>query len=164
MARKYYEEALQINQETLGRNHPDTALAYNNLGYLETELGHYEQARPYYAAALVIDEQLLGAHASTASDTLNLAQLEALSKKWEPAAKLADSSRRIVREYVARVLPCLSEEEQIVFLQAKDTAALHLCLAMGLAQRDVPEIARLSAGWLANAKGMRRSHWLSGLC
>jgi tetratricopeptide (TPR) repeat protein len=38
-ARPYYEKALEIRKKVLGKEHPDTALSLNNLGFLLRAMG-----------------------------------------------------------------------------------------------------------------------------
>lgn len=71
-----FEKALQILQKRLGKNHPDTATAMNNLALLHYSRGNYDAAEPLYKHALVIDEQTLGIdHTGVATDLNNLALL-----------------------------------------------------------------------------------------
>ena len=71
-----FEKALKILQKRLGKNHPDSATAMNNLALLHYSRGNYEAAEPLYKRALVIDEQTLGIdHTGVATDLNNLALL-----------------------------------------------------------------------------------------
>ncbi|MFZ4659562.1 MAG: tetratricopeptide repeat protein [Caldilineaceae bacterium] len=74
--RPYYERALAIHEQVLGRSHPDTALSLNNLGALWQATGDYAGARPYFERALAIRQQVLGAdHPDTALSLNNLGAL-----------------------------------------------------------------------------------------
>ncbi len=75
-ARPYYERALDIREQALSPEHPDTATSLNNLGALLRAMGNLAGARPYFERALVIWEQALGPeHPDTASSLNNLGYL-----------------------------------------------------------------------------------------
>lgn len=75
-ARPYFERALELNEETLGAEHPDTARSLSNLGFLLRGEGDLVGARPYYDHALAINEKVLGPeHPNTASTLNNLGVL-----------------------------------------------------------------------------------------
>ncbi|MBD2115165.1 MULTISPECIES: tetratricopeptide repeat protein [Cyanophyceae] len=70
------EEALAINEQALGPDHPDTATSLNNLAMLYRSQGRYGEAEPLLQRALAINEQALGPdHPSTATSLNNLAEL-----------------------------------------------------------------------------------------
>jgi tetratricopeptide (TPR) repeat protein len=73
-AESYFLRALDIREQFLGTNHPDTAQTLNHLGILYGDQGEYEQAASFYQRALEIREQVLGAnHPDTANSFNNLA-------------------------------------------------------------------------------------------
>jgi tetratricopeptide (TPR) repeat protein len=75
-ARPYYEQALAIDRQVSGEQHPDTAQSLNNLGGLLKNLGDLAAARPYFEQALAIDRQVLGEqHPDTARSLNNLGGL-----------------------------------------------------------------------------------------
>ena len=55
-----YQRALQIREQVLGPDHPDTAGSLNNLAALLKSQGKYDEAEPLYRRALQIREQVLG--------------------------------------------------------------------------------------------------------
>ena len=59
-AKKYYELALSIQQNTLGPDHVDVARTYHNMGNLYRILGGNQQAMKYYERALSIKLNKLG--------------------------------------------------------------------------------------------------------
>lgn len=68
--------SLDIREQVLGADHPDTAASLNNLALLYKSQGRYGEAEPLYRRSLDIREQALGAdHPSTASSLNNLAGL-----------------------------------------------------------------------------------------
>jgi len=54
------QNALAINENTLGKGHPNTATTYNNIGELYMMMGHNNRALEYYSKALSIYESILG--------------------------------------------------------------------------------------------------------
>ncbi len=75
-ARPLYERALAIKEKVLGPEHPQTALALNNLAHLLQDQGDLEGARRLHERALAIREKTLGPnHPDTAESLNNLALL-----------------------------------------------------------------------------------------
>jgi tetratricopeptide (TPR) repeat protein len=70
----YYQKALVIREQVLGKEHPDTAATYNNLAGVYQAMGNFPQALDYYQKDLEISEKVLGKeHPSTATTYNNLA-------------------------------------------------------------------------------------------
>ncbi|WP_287157170.1 tetratricopeptide repeat protein, partial [Chloroflexus sp.] len=59
-ARCYYEEALAIKDDVLGRRHRETAVTLHELGKVAQAAGDYPTARCYYEEALAIKDDVLG--------------------------------------------------------------------------------------------------------
>ena len=59
-AEPLYLRALQIREQQLGPEHPDTATSLNNLALLYQTQGKYPEAEPLFLRALQIREQQLG--------------------------------------------------------------------------------------------------------
>jgi tetratricopeptide (TPR) repeat protein len=59
-AEPLYQRALQISEQVLGPQHPDTATSLNNLAELYRSQGKYEQAEPLFQRALALLERALG--------------------------------------------------------------------------------------------------------
>ncbi len=75
-ARPYFEQALAIQEKSLGAAHPDTISSLNNLGGLLKIMGDYKGARPYYERALAINKKALGPeHPDTAQSLNNLGEM-----------------------------------------------------------------------------------------
>jgi tetratricopeptide (TPR) repeat protein len=68
--------SLEISEQHLGPDHPDTATSLNNLAELYRAMGRYGEAKPLYKRALTIHEQQLGPdHPDTATSLNNVAGL-----------------------------------------------------------------------------------------
>ena len=76
-ALEYDEKALAIREKTLGTEHPDTVITYNNIGsvyWKRGRQGDYDKALEYYFKALAIREKVLGTeHPDTATTYNNIA-------------------------------------------------------------------------------------------
>jgi CHAT domain-containing protein/Tfp pilus assembly protein PilF len=71
-----YEKAMQLAQQALGSEHPDTATLMNNLAGLYREQGQYGKAEPLYRRSLAIRESKLGKdHPDVAAALHNLGGL-----------------------------------------------------------------------------------------
>ncbi len=154
-AEPLYRRSLEIYEAKLGKDHPLVAASLNNLANLYSYMGRYEQAEPLYRRSLEIYEAKLGKdHPDVAKSLNNLAILYAAQDKPEPAADHYDRMRRIVRRHAGRILPLLSEREQLDFFHRKDEGRLHAALTLGYRRAGDAELASRSAAWLLNAKGL----------
>ena len=80
------QRALDIAEQALGPNHPDTAASLNNLATLYRTQGEYEQALPLYQRAVAICEQTFGPnHPDTSASLNNLALLYKSQGEYEQA-------------------------------------------------------------------------------
>ena len=69
----YDKRALDIEKETLGEEHSETATSYNNIGSVYDDIGDYDSALEYYQKALRIFESVLGVdHPATATSYNNI--------------------------------------------------------------------------------------------
>jgi CHAT domain-containing protein len=127
-------------------------VSINNLGALHRAMGDAVTARRYYERALAIDREALGEnHPSTAITFNNLLAIYGKLEDWPAAAKAADRARRILRLHTQRVLPTLSEQEQLAFLKSVENS-FEAALSLGLQRRGDEGLGALSAAWLINGK------------
>ena len=149
------KRSLEIKEARLGKDHPDAALSLQNLCGLYQALGRYDEARQVYARSLRVFEGRLGPnHPRLAQNLYSLMLLHAAEERWGEAAAIGDQVCRIVRRHTSRVLPALSEAEQLRFLHVQHDAALHAALSMALARRRDAGLAERSAGWVLNGKAV----------
>ncbi|HBI47007.1 MAG TPA: hypothetical protein DDY78_29760 [Planctomycetales bacterium] len=154
-AEPLYQRSLKIREDKLGKEHPDVARSLHNLAALYQQMGQYAKAEPSYQRSLKIYEDKLGKdHPDVAASLNNLANLFAEQGRWKEAADAADQERRIVRRHVTRVLPVLSEKEQLAFLEHKDAVFFHVAESLALSRREDATTAAQSAGWLLNGKAV----------
>jgi tetratricopeptide (TPR) repeat protein len=99
-AQPYYERALDIREQVLGKSHPDTASTLDALGWLFYKQGDYEAASPYYTRALAIREQVLGgSHPDTATTLNNLGNLLWSQGKYTEAQSYCERALKIRRDF-----------------------------------------------------------------
>lgn len=85
-AEPLYLHALEISEQVLGTEHPDTLASLNNLAYLYHSEGRYTAAEPLYRRALEARERVLGPeHPDTLSSVHNLGAL------YESMGRYADA-------------------------------------------------------------------------
>lgn len=154
-ARPYYEQALQIRKKVFGDEHPTTARSLNNVGFLLKTMGEFAAARPYCERALQTTKKVLGdEHPATSDIRINLGGLYASLGEWTEAVEQTDQALRSIRRQTARILPALSEKEQLAFLQKDDEVRIHHALSLGWLRRGDLETANHSCEWLLNGKGL----------
>ncbi len=154
-AQRHYEQSLAIRRQTLGETHADTACSLNDLGVLLAQrMGDYAGALGYLEQALAI-HQALGLETNpNAEHTLsNLGIALAARNEWERAADQYDVARRLMRRQTARVLPTLSELEQLQFMQLS-AFRLEQALSLGWRRRSDASARERSAEWLLNGKAV----------
>jgi len=100
------EQALQLREQTVGRQHPDTATSLNNLAYLYHLQGKYDKALPLYEQALQIRKQVLGQqHPSYATSLNNLALLYKSQSEYDKALPLFEQSLQIRKQLLGQQHP-----------------------------------------------------------
>jgi len=144
-----------IFERVFPAEHPRVAHAASNLGELLLSVGKHAEARKLFEKSAAVRDKVLGpANPLTSISWQNLAFAAAAGGDWAAAIDAADRGRRGVRRHVARVLPALTDREQVQFLKVRDEANLHGVLSLGLQRGADPAAAERSAGWLSNAKAV----------
>jgi len=96
LAEAWAKRSLEIREQVLGADHPDTAESLNNLAALYRSQGRYEAAEPLFRRSLEISERLLGAdHPHTATSLGSLAALYYSQGRYEAAEPLFRRSLEI---------------------------------------------------------------------
>ncbi|MBQ6194890.1 MAG: DUF2225 domain-containing protein [Prevotella sp.] len=81
-----YNRLIKICEEFYGKEHPDTASSYNNIGIVYKDRGDYNKALDYYQQALNIKEKVRGKeHPDTASSYNNIGLVYAHIGKYDKA-------------------------------------------------------------------------------
>lgn len=88
-AESYYLQALRLQEEALGADHPEILASRNSLGILYMEIADYPQANELFAQVLTARRKLLGPdHPDTVTSINNLADLSARNRQYEQAVDL----------------------------------------------------------------------------
>ena len=109
----HYDKALEIRkslikqcEEFYGKEHPDTASSYNNIGNLYADLGDYDKALEYYKLALDIKEKVLGKeHPDTASSYNNIGNVYADLGDYDKALEYYQQALEITEKVLGKEHP-----------------------------------------------------------
>ena len=113
VAEPLYQQALEIDRQVLGEQHPDFASSLNNLAALYYSTGRYEQAEPLYQQALEIRRQVLGEqHPDFAISLNNLAALYDSTGRYEQAEPLYQQALEIRRQVLGEQHPDFATQPQ----------------------------------------------------
>ncbi len=154
-------EALSASQRTQGLHHPQTLMLQYQLASQEYRNGNREVAARSLRELLKI-YQLLGQTADRKnSDDRELAQVlgmlavvEAHSGNWNEAADAFDRQRRISKRFTDKVLPGLSQKEQLRFLTGYDAHQYQQALGIMWSQRDNEYLMEKSLEAILNRKAL----------
>ena len=150
-----WQRCAQIYESSMGPAYPGLATVLSNLALMNYKLGEYAKAEPLDQRSLEIREGAFGPdHPATASSLHNFGLLHAAQGATQLAAEDFERERRGVRRHVASVLPALSEQDQLTFLERSDQKLWHVALSLAQANPRDPKIAARSAGWVLNGKGL----------
>jgi CHAT domain-containing protein/Tfp pilus assembly protein PilF len=150
-----FQQALTIFETSLGKEHALTAQAINNLGLIYLAASRFDEAEGLFQRSLAISEKLLPPdHVDLAVRLHNLCICNLVAGRAERAIAAADRQRRLVRRQVSRVLPLLSEREQLAFLRVQDEPRLHVALTAPFYFPDQRQAVEASASWCLNAKAI----------
>ena len=92
------QQAMEIRQRVLGREHPDTLRSASNLAYVLSSEGHYAEAEKSARETLEIQRRVLGPqHPDTLRSASNIAFFVYLEGHYDEAEKLARETLEIQR-------------------------------------------------------------------
>ncbi len=95
-AQHWFEQALSIDEQVLGPDHPDLVSVVNGLANLSSDLGNYQQAEALYERARQVKEQAVGAeHPDVVPLLCNQAKLYRQQGKHAQAEPLYERARLI---------------------------------------------------------------------
>jgi len=116
-AEQFFDEALRIYEETLGSDHPWTAICLSRFGFLLLKQKKYKKAEQFFQRALAISEKSLGPdNIYTATSLFNLGLLKSAQQNYTQAEEFFKrtlairekdlglshpNTREVVREYAA---------------------------------------------------------------
>jgi CHAT domain-containing protein/tetratricopeptide (TPR) repeat protein len=149
------ERALTIRESKLGKNHPQVAQSLNGLALLYQVQRRYARAEPLFLRGLKIYESQLGKdHPDVTACLSNVASLYGTMQRWQDAAGFFDRARRSQREHVAKVLPGLAPQDQLLFLHEEVNRNLFGSLSLAVLQPRDAGLVERSEAWLINGKAL----------
>ncbi len=153
-AKVLLEQAIEIYRRHYTWRHPGTNVLATQLAILQFKAGDLSAARTSFEGCLRASLALHGNdHPNTATDRVNLALVHAKLGEIRQATEQFDQGRRSLRNHATRVLPILSQSEQLYFLQS-NVDKTDKALSFGLWQRADSDICAHSAAWLLNSKAI----------
>ncbi len=154
-AERAYNEALVIRRNIFGEEHTETASTLVNQGIVFYKQGKFDNAGKLYDSALATYRKALGpGHPRTGVVLKNKAILCYASGDFTGTRKHWDELRRLTRRHTQLVLPALSTNEQLKYLDNIYRWDWIQSLGFGWRRRDDADIARASAEWLINGKAI----------
>ncbi len=154
LARQFLTRSVRIN-EALGTGNLRVGYNLRELAQLHQASGELPQAQALLRRVREIFEQKLGAdHPQLAELLADLGKLQIRQKAYREASQSLHEARRIDCRHVHRVLPALSEAEQLAFLDTGDRPRLQTALSLALLRRQDQTLIDLSAAWVVNGKAV----------
>lgn len=154
-AEKLQSRALSIWNKTLQPTHPTLAVGCIGQAAIELAKENANEAISLLKRGLTIREASLGKdHPAVAETISQLCGIWAKLGQWDNVVPALDQSQRILRQHCSRILPALSEKEQLDFLNRQHSPELHGALSLALHRIGDDQIVNKSAGWILNGKGI----------
>lgn len=153
------DEAAMLQERAIknwrAKDSPLLALGLFNQAEMARAAGQLDRAETLQRNALELRERDLGPdHLNVADSLRRLARIFAVGRRWDAAMTAIERERRLLRGYVTRTLPALTEQQQLAFLNRQHLPELHEALTLAWLGRDDEALVRASAGWLCNGKGL----------
>lgn len=146
-----YEQALRIDEKTIGKEHPDYATRLNNLANVYLHQGRYSDAIEKFEEAIRIDEKTIGKeHPDYAIDLGNLGKIYCRVGDQDKAESLQNTALSIFEKAVGKEHPlyaiCLSDlalvyTSQGRFQEATEKLLESLQIGEKTLGKEHPEIA-----------------------
>ena len=154
-------EAFASSLRTLGAHHPQTLMLQYQLAAQEYLNGNREFAARTLKELLKTYQELGQTADRKNTDDRELSQVlgmlavvEAHSGNWKAAADAFDRQRRITKRFTDKVLPGLSQKEQLRFLTGYDAKQYHQALGIMWAQREDDYLTEKSLEAILNRKAL----------
>ena len=101
-----YNRLIKMCEEFYGKEHPNTASSYNNIGLAYAHLGYYDKAVKYYRQAMNIREKVLGKeHPDTADSYNNLGIVYADISDYEKALEYYQQALEVRKRILGKDHP-----------------------------------------------------------
>ena len=115
----------------------------------------FETARDLFGQAVKIHETLYGEDQSTTAECLyGVAETSFMLQDYPSAVAACDRARRITKNYMARNLPYLPEEDQLDFIEGEDTYRFDEILSAARMLASDATVNEVSASWVLNSQGV----------
>jgi tetratricopeptide (TPR) repeat protein len=102
----FYEKTIKVEEEKFGKEHPETAITYDNLASVYLAKGNHEKAMEFYEKALNIKEDKLGKdHPATATTYNNLILVYKDTGDYDRAIKFGEKALKITEEKLGKDHP-----------------------------------------------------------
>lgn len=153
-AERYLKRICDFRAAELGEKHPGMIAIWREmvLFYARTAQPEKELDALKRRLAAEIESGASGPSAGQAAQELAAIQIEL--KRWDEASRTIDQARRLLRRYVCRILPGMSENEQLAYLSVNYSQPFQEAIAFGLERREDLGVRALSASWVANGKAI----------
>ncbi|MHC6202867.1 DUF2225 domain-containing protein [Breznakiellaceae bacterium SP9] len=103
---EFFQKALAICEEVFGKNHPNTAIKYNNIGLVYNNMGKYPKALEFLQKALVIMEEVFGKnHPATAVSYNSIGDVYHNMGKYPKALEFLQNNLAICEEVFGKNHP-----------------------------------------------------------
>jgi tetratricopeptide (TPR) repeat protein len=101
-----YKQAMEIDEKTIGKEHPNYAVRLNNLANVYRSQGKYDEAIELFKQAMEIDEKTIGKeHSDYATDLSNLAHVYQSQGKYDEAIELYKQAMEIDEKTIGKEHP-----------------------------------------------------------
>ncbi|KAK0623518.1 hypothetical protein B0T14DRAFT_425965 [Immersiella caudata] len=105
-AEQMHQQALQLREKVLGKEHPSTLTSMNNLGNVLDGQGKYEEAEQMHQQALQLNEKVLGKeHPSTLDSMNNLGNVLGSQGKYEEAEQMYQQTLQLREKVLGKEHP-----------------------------------------------------------
>ena len=105
-AEKWYLQLIELCEKIYGKDHLDTAAAYNNIGLVYRDKGDYDKALEYYFHSLEIFERMLGIeHSSTSMSYYNIGNVYCIKGDYDKALEYFIQSLKIREKVLGKDHP-----------------------------------------------------------
>ena len=147
--------ALAIYERKQGKESVLLGAPLQNLCDIYRRQGRYKEALPLCTRSLKLWESRWGEdHPYVAINLTTLGLIQAALGQPSQSVALFDQARRRTRRHIARILPALSEREQLTFLENLHDNYFHIALSAVRHDAADPATAEISASWVLNAKAL----------
>lgn len=149
-ATSFFDLAMPLIANSADRVYGQSLQKYSQLLRLKGDLDASDKA--FRQSNRLLVNSLGPSHPATAQGMLQHGLLMVQRKDVQRSTQQFDLYRKAVLKHTNRVLPGLTADQQMAYLQTEFRPGLVTSLSLGFQQRENQRAASLSAGWLLNGK------------